>query len=464
MFLRLEALAPVVTRRLNLAADCGVLVLASTVCANTTEHVSRREATLAAVMVAISVRLLGGLLLREYEGWKGQGIGPTLALTLTLALGITGAVALLRAAVPAYAAAMTLRDFVAVALPGMLLLRASIPTLWTFARRAPADVLIVGTGPLARHTAQQIQDQRALRSVCSFLSFPDEQRKGGLPGPLLGTSDDLERVLGERPFNEVYLAGSSLRHGAAMQTAIRICERFGVPFALPANHFRFDRARPTGSAAVSDGYVHYLSVEHKPYQMAVKRVFDVLVSGGVLLLLSPLLLVVSVLILVLCSPGDILFRQQRVGRHGRTFNMLKFRTMVVDAEARKASLQALNEQSGPVFKIKDDPRVTPLGRFLRRFSIDELPQFFNVLRGDMSIVGPRPPVPSEVARYEAWQRRRLSVLPGITCVWQVSGRNEISFEEWMYLDMRYIDHWSLTEDIKLILKTVPVVVTGRGAS
>ena len=144
--------------------------------------------------------------------------------------------------------------------------------------------------------------------------------------------------------------------------------------------------------------------------------------------------------------------------------MLKFRTMVVDAEAQKASLESRNEQSGPVFKIKDDPRITRLGRVLRRYSIDELPQFINVLRGDMSIVGPRPPVPSEVARYEAWQRRRLSVLPGITCVWQVSGRNNISFEEWMYLDMRYIDHWSLTEDFKLILKTVPVVVSGRGAS
>jgi exopolysaccharide biosynthesis polyprenyl glycosylphosphotransferase len=464
MFLRLEALAPVVTRRLNLAADCGVLVLAATVCANSTDHVTRREATLAGILVAISMRLLGGLILREYEAWRGHGLGPILALTSVLALAITGSIGLLRIAVPAYSAAMTLREFLAVALPGMLLLRASIPTLWTFARRDPDDVLILGTGPLARHTAQQMQEQRGRRGACCYLSFPDEERKGGLPGPFLGTSDDLERVLGERPFSEVYLAGSSLRHGSAMQAAIRICERFGVPFALPANHFRFDRARPASSQALADGYIHYLSVEHKPYQMALKRVLDVLVSGGVLLMLSPLLLVVSVLILVLCSPGQILFRQQRVGRHGRTFNMLKFRTMVVDAEARKESLQALNEQSGPVFKIKHDPRITPLGRFLRRYSIDELPQFINVLRGDMSIVGPRPPVPSEVARYEAWQRRRLSVLPGITCVWQVSGRNEISFEEWMYLDMRYIDHWSLTEDLKLILKTVPVVVTGRGAS
>ena len=464
MFLRLEALAPVVTRRFNLAADCGVLVLASTVCAGSTFHVTRWEAALAAVAVALTMRLLGGILLSEYEAWKGQGLGPILALTSVLALTITGAIALLRLIVPAYAAAMNLREFLAVALPGMLLLRASIPTLWTFARRSPEDVLILGTGPLARHTAQQIQDQRGRRGACCYLSFPDEERRGGLPGPVLGTSDELERVLRERPFNEIYLAGSSLRHGSAMQAAIRICERFGVLFAVPANHFRFDRARPASSRAISDGYIHYLSVENKPYQMATKRVLDVLVSSLVLLLLSPLLLVVSLLILLTCAPGPILFRQPRVGRHGRMFNMLKFRTMVVDAEARKASLEVLNEQSGPVFKIKHDPRVTRLGRFLRRYSIDELPQFINVLRGDMSIVGPRPPVPSEVAKYEAWQRRRLSVLPGITCVWQVSGRNEISFEEWMYLDMRYIDHWSLTYDLKLILKTVPVVVSGRGAS
>ena len=464
MFLRLEALAPAVTRRLNLAADCGVLVLASTVCASGTDRLTRAEATAAAVTVALSVRLLGGILLREYEAWRGQGLGPILALTSVLALAITGAIALLRICVPACAAAMTLREFLVVALPGMLLARASIPTLWTFARRDGGEILVLGTGPLGRHTAQQIQEQRGGRGACCHLAFPDEEPKRRLPGPLLGTSDELERVLAERPFNEVYLAGSSLRHGSAMQAAIRICERFGVPFALPANNFRFDRARPASSRAISDGYIHYLSVENKPFQMAIKRVLDVLVSSLLLLLLSPLLIGVAVLILILCAPGPILFRQARVGRHGRMFNMLKFRTMVVDAEARLASLATMNEQSGPVFKIKDDPRITRLGRFLRKYSIDELPQFINVLRGDMSIVGPRPPVPSEVAKYEAWQRRRLSVLPGITCVWQVSGRNDISFEEWMYLDMRYIDHWSLTEDLKLILKTVPVVVSGRGAS
>jgi lipopolysaccharide/colanic/teichoic acid biosynthesis glycosyltransferase len=150
--------------------------------------------------------------------------------------------------------------------------------------------------------------------------------------------------------------------------------------------------------------------------------------------------------------------------HGATFNMLKFRSMVTNAEELQARLAAFNEQAGPVFKIRDDPRITRLGRFLRKHSLDELPQIINVLRGDMSIVGPRPPLPSEVKQYQAWQRRRLSVRPGVTCIWQVSGRNQISFDDWMYLDMRYIDHWSLGQDVKLVLQTVPIVVNGRGAA
>lgn len=182
-----------------------------------------------------------------------------------------------------------------------------------------------------------------------------------------------------------------------------------------------------------------------------------------LVALSPLLLTAAAAV-KLTSRGPVLFRQQRVGMHGRVFSMLKFRSMVVDAEARKAALVAQNERGGPVFKMKRDPRVTAVGRFIRKYSIDELPQLVNVLRGDMSIVGPRPPIPSEVARYDAWQRRRLSVRPGLTCVWQVSGRDRIGFTEWMLLDLRYIDHWSLAGDLSLIARTVPVVITGRGAS
>jgi exopolysaccharide biosynthesis polyprenyl glycosylphosphotransferase len=265
------------------------------------------------------------------------------------------------------------------------------------------------------------------------------------------------------PVGEVYLANSNLANAEEMQATIRVCERFGIPFAMPAYMFRLERARPLSAHGIGDGYIHYQSVQSKPTQMALKRAFDILSSGVALWLLSPLLLTVVALI-KLTSRGPVLFRQVRVGMHGRPFRMLKFRTMVENAEALKATLAAQNEMDGPVFKMKKDPRITPIGRFLRKFSIDELPQLINVLRGDMSVVGPRPPVPNEVARYEPWQRRRLSVRPGLTCIWQVSGRNEISFEQWMYMDLQYIDNWSFSSDIALILKTFPVVLTGRGAS
>ena len=149
---------------------------------------------------------------------------------------------------------------------------------------------------------------------------------------------------------------------------------------------------------------------------------------------------------------------------GRPFRMLKFRSMTANAEQLKAELLHKNERSGPAFKLRSDPRVTSVGRWLRKYSIDELPQLLNVLRGEMSLVGPRPALAEEVSHYAAWQRRRLSVRPGLTCVWQVSGRDAVSFGSWMVMDMRYIDHWSLGEDLKLILRTLPVVVTGKGAS
>ena len=162
-------------------------------------------------------------------------------------------------------------------------------------------------------------------------------------------------------------------------------------------------------------------------------------------------------------PGPVLFNQVRMGLNGRKFNMYKFRSMHQDAENRLGALKSSNEMSGPVFKIANDPRVTPVGRFIRKFSIDELPQLFNVLKGDMSLVGPRPPIYKEVLEYQRWQRRRLSMRPGITCIWQVSGRNDIGFEEWMELDLQYIDNWSFWLDLKLLFKTIPAVLIGKGA-
>jgi exopolysaccharide biosynthesis polyprenyl glycosylphosphotransferase len=180
-------------------------------------------------------------------------------------------------------------------------------------------------------------------------------------------------------------------------------------------------------------------------------------------LLSPLLIVVAVVI-KLTSPGPVLFAQERVGMNKRLFKLYKFRSMYVDAEKRRRELEHLNEMDGPVFKIKNDPRVTPIGRFIRKTSIDELPQLVNVLRGQMSLVGPRPPLLAEVDRYDWLYRRRLSIKPGITCLWQISGRNEITFKQWMEMDKQYIDNWTLWLDIKILAKTIPAVLFSKGAS
>ncbi len=193
-----------------------------------------------------------------------------------------------------------------------------------------------------------------------------------------------------------------------------------------------------------------------------KRLLDLTVSATLLLLLSPLLLLAG-LIIYLEDRGPILYRQTRVGMNGRFFNILKFRSMVPDADARLQEVSHLNELDGPVFKIRNDPRITRVGRVIRKLSIDELPQLFNVLKGEMSLVGPRPPLPSEVEQYEDWQLRRLSVMPGITCIWQISGRNELSFDDWVRLDLQYIDNQSIWQDCRILLLTLPAVLHGRGA-
>jgi exopolysaccharide biosynthesis polyprenyl glycosylphosphotransferase len=197
-------------------------------------------------------------------------------------------------------------------------------------------------------------------------------------------------------------------------------------------------------------------------RLAVRRVVDVALSASLLIVLSPVLLAIA-LAIRMASPGPVLFRQPRCGLHGRRFTFLKFRTMRPDADRLKAMLQPFNEMDGPAFKMTNDPRVFPLGGFLRRTSLDELPQLWNILHGDMSFVGPRPSVVEEVEQYEPWQRRRLSMKPGLTCLWQVSGRSELTFDEWMRLDLEYIDNWSLWLDVKIALKTVPAVLLGRGA-
>lgn len=200
----------------------------------------------------------------------------------------------------------------------------------------------------------------------------------------------------------------------------------------------------------------------EPRRSKIARCIDVVAASAGLILVSPLLLAAG-LAIKCTSPGPVFFRQQRTGQGGRTFNFYKLRTMCADAEARKKDLLSLNEQTGPVFKVTRDPRITPVGRILRKTSIDELPQLWNVLKGDMTFVGPRPPLPAEVAEYERWQRRRLDIAGGLTCIWQISGRSTIQFDDWVRMDLRYAraSNWWL--DLKILALTVPAVVSGRGA-
>jgi exopolysaccharide biosynthesis polyprenyl glycosylphosphotransferase len=193
-----------------------------------------------------------------------------------------------------------------------------------------------------------------------------------------------------------------------------------------------------------------------------KRAIDLLGAVLALVVLSPVILVLALLV-KLTSPGPVFYRSTRIGRGGRPFTFIKLRSMVQDAEYKRRQLKHLNEADGPVFKIARDPRITPIGRFLRTTSLDEVPQFWNVLRGDMSLVGPRPPIAEEVAQYEPWQLRRLDVRPGITCLWQISGRSRIGFQEWMRLDLEYIRHQSLRLDLKILLRTIPAVLSREGA-
>lgn len=200
----------------------------------------------------------------------------------------------------------------------------------------------------------------------------------------------------------------------------------------------------------------------KPVYFFFKRLMDILCSGLAIIVLSPLLFIVAVAIKIE-SKGPVVFCQERIGKDGKSFYMYKFRSMCVNAEDILEKLESKNEVDGPVFKMKDDPRVTKVGKFIRKFSIDELMQLFNILKGDMSIVGPRPALPSEVAEYDDFARNRLKVKPGLTCYWQVMGRSNLSFDEWMHLDAKYIKEMSLWLDIKLILKTIPAVLKGDGA-
>ena len=276
----------------------------------------------------------------------------------------------------------------------------------------------------------------------------------------LGPDDRFSDVLHSRVVDDVMLLPAHLP-ADSVSAWLKQCQVEGIETLVFASHLKPTIARLELEEIGDSPVLLYTTAIRSVWALAVKRLMDIAMSGAALLLLSPLFAVVA-LIIKRSSPGPVFFAQKRCTYHGRIFPMYKFRTMVANAEEIRDQLAGQNEVSGPVFKIKNDPRVTPVGRFLRKYSLDELPQLWNVFCGDMSIVGPRPPIPAEVAQYENWQRRRLSMRGGCTCLWQIGTRNDMPFEDWMRLDLKYIDTWSLGLDLKIILKTFGVMFRGTG--
>jgi exopolysaccharide biosynthesis polyprenyl glycosylphosphotransferase len=279
--------------------------------------------------------------------------------------------------------------------------------------------------------------------------------------PMLGHLDDLGALIAATEADCIFVASSAIRpeHMAQVNKAAR---RRGLEVRVTANVQEVLSTRVSAQPLGGLMAFSLRPVRLSGLQAVAKRTFDIVSSACTIVLLSPVMTVIAVAV-KLTSAGPILFRQERVGYHGRPFTVLKFRTMVADAEARLPDLIDLNEATGPLFKMTHDPRVTKVGRFLRKTSLDELPQLVNVLRGDMTVVGPRPPLPREVAQYEEWQMARLEVRPGITGLWQVSGRSELPFEDYVRLDLFYIENWSLAFDLFIIAKTLPTIVSRRGA-
>jgi len=247
-----------------------------------------------------------------------------------------------------------------------------------------------------------------------------------------------------------------------VRETVRSCEELGVVFSLRYKDSNIKLTNAIKTTIGAEKFLTFINIPHNLFALTIKKIMDITISLFLIIILSPVLIGISLMIKI-TSRGPVIFKQKRVGLRGRLFNLYKFRTMIADAERLKKHLESENEADGPVFKIKDDPRVTGIGKFLRKSGLDELPQLFNVLRGEMSLIGPRPPLPEETKSYKRWQLRRLSVKPGLSCFWQIKAdRNSIKFEKWMEMDLAYIDNWSLRLDFIILLKTIATVFQRTG--
>ena len=327
------------------------------------------------------------------------------------------------------------------------------------------DLIIVGSGPRAAGLYEHLREpHHGYPRVLGFVDSPNAHLvPAAITRQMLGTLDDLEDILMKQPVDEVLIALPAKSCYDQIQSAIKTCERAGVEAKYLSDVFQLSLAKPKFEPDDESPVVSLKEVQDD-YRLFVKRGIDVIGAIVGLILFGPLMLVIASAI-KLTSPGPALFTQERYGLHKRRFRMYKFRTMVSDAEKQQAQLESQNEAQGPVFKIHNDPRITYFGRMLRKTSLDELPQFLNVLSGEMSLVGPRPLPKRDVSKFDdASLMRRFSVKPGLTCLWQVNGRSNTDFDHWIAFDLKYIDNWSLSLDLEILAKTFPSVLSGRGAA
>lgn len=328
------------------------------------------------------------------------------------------------------------------------------------------NLIIVGSGRRTSRLFEEIQASRLLHyHVLGFVDSPGRhQVAADIRDRMLGSLEELESLLAQNPVDLVLVSLPVSACFAEIQHTITVCESVGVEVQIDlSDFFSLSVAKPMFE--YQDEFpAMRLTLVTEDYRMVIKRLFDFCAAAVGLLVLTPVLVVCAVLVWW-SSPGPVLFAQQRYGYNRRLFRMYKFRTMVANAESLQASLESMNEAQGPVFKIRQDPRITPIGRILRKTSLDELPQLLNVLKGDMSIVGPRPLPTRDVSRFsDSRLMRRFSVRPGITCLWQINGRSDTNFDSWVQMDLQYIDNWSLSLDARILLKTLPAVISGSGAA
>ncbi|HUA98552.1 MAG TPA: sugar transferase [Terracidiphilus sp.] len=348
----------------------------------------------------------------------------------------------------------------------VLLVRVAVGAFHFYARpllRRRRIAVIVGSGPRADRLREELAHHPEWRYEILGHLHQDACNSSESDGASLGRIADLESVLMRQVVDEVIVALAVKSNYATIERVIAACARVGVEVQYPEDLFDVPWSQQHRRIAQERRRVVVTMVQ-QDYRSRIKRALDVVGALTGLILFAPLFAAAAIAIKA-TSRGPVFFRQERYGLGRRIFRIIKFRTMVVNAESAQASLEHLNENTGPVFKIFKDPRITKVGRFLRRTSIDELPQLINVLKGEMSLVGPRPLNLRDVGRFsEAWLMRRFSMKPGLTCLWQISGRSNVSFDRWIALDLHYIDHWSLLMDWIILAKTIPAVVKGTGAA